>query len=151
MKNRLFALTLAVVLLMTLLTGCAVARKLDAAEEKLEHKIDSVEDSIENKVDAAEDRMEKEFEQTGTVTVTPAPDTKVYNSPTPDQITEAEAIDIALKHSGFTEDQVQYLHTEYEIDDRVPQYDVQFYVDRWEYEYEIHAETGAIISFDKDD
>lgn len=62
---------------------------------------------------------------------------------------EAEAI--ALKHAGFSKDQVSYLRTEYDRDDRVPEYDVEFREGRWEYEYEIHAETGAILSFDKDD
>ena len=40
---------------------------------------------------------------------------------------------------------------EFEIDDRVSHYDVQFYQDIWEYEYEIDAQTGAVISFEKDD
>lgn len=150
MKNRMFALTLAVILLMTLLSGCSVARKLDAAEDRIENKIDVVEDSIENKIDTVEDTIETKIEQSVPQSVTPAPDQKVYNSPTPDQLTHAQAMEIALNHSGFTADQVQYLHTDYEIDDRIPQYDVQFYVDNMEYEYEIHAETGDILSYDRD-
>ena len=66
-------------------------------------------------------------------------------------LTKEEAEAIALEYANFTADQVSYLRTEFEIDDRIPQYDVQFHEGFWEYEFEIHAETGAILSFDKDD
>lgn len=66
-------------------------------------------------------------------------------------LTKEEAEAIALKHAGFTNAQVSHLRTEYDIDDRIPEYDVEFREGRWEYEYEIHAETGAILSFEKDD
>lgn len=66
-------------------------------------------------------------------------------------LTKEEAEAIALEYAGFTPDQVSRLRTEYEIDDRIPQYDVQFHEGRWEYEFEIHAETGDILSFEKDD
>lgn len=66
-------------------------------------------------------------------------------------MTAEEAQAIALAHGGFTADQVSFLRTEPELRDRVPHYDVEFRVDRWEYEYEIHAETGEILSFEKDD
>lgn len=69
----------------------------------------------------------------------------------PKHLTGEKAEAIALAHAGFTRDQVSRLYTEYEIDDGIPQFDVQFHEGRWEYEYEIHAETGAILSFDKDD
>lgn len=57
---------------------------------------------------------------------------------------------IALEHAGLTPEEVAGLHTEYDIDDNVPQYEVKFYQDFLEYEYHIHAETGEILSFDKD-
>lgn len=66
-------------------------------------------------------------------------------------ITKEEAEAIALAHAGFTADQVTRLRTEYEIDDGVPRYEVQFRQDRWEYDYEIDANTGAILSYDRDD
>ena len=67
------------------------------------------------------------------------------------QLTAEEAQAIALEHAGFTADQVSFLRTEPELYDRVPHYDVEFREGRWEYEYEIHAETGAVLSFEKDD
>ena len=70
----------------------------------------------------------------------------------PEQIlTAEEAQAIALDHAGFTADQVRFLHAEPELLDQVPHYDVEFQEGRWEYDYEIHAETGAILSFEKDD
>lgn len=76
--------------------------------------------------------------------------TQQTTAPATTELTAAEAEAIALKHAGLTADQVTRMRTEYEIDDGVPQYDVQFYRDGVEYEFEIHAKTGAIISFDKD-
>lgn len=66
-------------------------------------------------------------------------------------LTREEAQDIALKHAGFTAGQVTYLRTEYEIDDGVPQYQVEFHQGGWEYSYEIQAETGEVLSFEKEE
>jgi uncharacterized membrane protein YkoI len=66
-------------------------------------------------------------------------------------LTAEEAQAIALEHAGFTADQVRFLRTEPELRDRVPHYDVEFQEGRWEYDCEIHSETGEILSFDRDD
>ena len=66
-------------------------------------------------------------------------------------LTQTDAEAIALEHAGAAADQVKFLHSEYEIDDRIPQYDVEFYYNNTEYNYEIHAETGEILSFERDD
>ena len=66
------------------------------------------------------------------------------------QIDAAEAEAIALKHAGFTDD-VTALHTEYNIDNGIAKYEVQFIHGNWEYDYNINAKTGSILSFDKDD
>lgn len=125
MRYKVFSLMIAALLLMTLLPGCTLDDRLDAAEDRIETQMDLLEDKVENRLES---------------------------SPTPaaNNITQAEAEEIALNNAGFTADQVQRLRTEYEIDDRIPQYDVEFYVNNVEYEFEIHAETGEIISFDKD-
>ena len=61
-----------------------------------------------------------------------------------------EAKAIALKHAGLTADQVKGLRAEYDRDDGMPEYEVEFRVGNWEYDYEIHAETGKILSWDKE-
>lgn len=65
-------------------------------------------------------------------------------------ITKEEAITIALKDAGYTEDQVKALRTEFDYDNGRPEYEVDFHQGGYEYDYEIHAETGAILSKDKD-
>lgn len=65
-------------------------------------------------------------------------------------LTKEQAAAIALKAAGFTADQVSRLRTEYEIDDGIPRFEVQFRQGHWEYDYEIHAQTGEILSYDRD-
>ena len=66
-------------------------------------------------------------------------------------ITREEAETIALNHAGFTPDQVKWLRANYELDDGVHQYEVEFHQGIWEYDYEINAKTGEILSYDRDD
>lgn len=70
--------------------------------------------------------------------------------PQAEPLTEEQAKALALEQAGLTADQVTRLEVEYEIDDGMPRYEVQFRYDGWEYDYEIHAETGKILSFDRD-
>ena len=67
------------------------------------------------------------------------------------RLTGAEAEAAALKHAGFAAEQVTGLRSEYDFDDGAAHYDVEFRVGQWEYEYEIHAVTGGVLSFEKDD
>lgn len=63
----------------------------------------------------------------------------------PQLITTDEAIAIALKDAGFTEKDVTGLHAELEHDDGVQIFDVDFYQNTKEYDYEIHAVSGKIL------
>ena len=81
----------------------------------------------------------------------PAPKTTEPTEPAPAQeLTREEAQAIALAHAGFTADQVTALRTHRDNDDRTPTYEIEFRVGRTEYEYELHAETGRILDFDRD-
>ena len=66
-------------------------------------------------------------------------------------ISRQDAVDIALRHAGTTESQVTGLHTEYEIDDGVGHYDVRFLLNGREYDYEISASSGKVLSFEVDE
>ena len=66
------------------------------------------------------------------------------------KISASEAKSIALAHAGLTADQVKGLRAEYDRDDGIPEYEVEFRVGNWEYDYEIHAETGKILDWEKD-
>ena len=66
-------------------------------------------------------------------------------------LSEDEALVIALDHAGFTAEEVTGLRIRLDTDDRTPDYEIEFRHGRLEYEYEIHAETGAVKDFDRDD
>ncbi len=61
-------------------------------------------------------------------------------------VTGEDAQNIALQHAGLEKDQVRDLHIEYEVELGVPQFEVEFHYDGWEYDYYISAETGEILS-----
>ncbi len=67
------------------------------------------------------------------------------------KISADQAKEIALNNAGLTEDEVTFVRTEKDSDDGRVVYEVEFYSkDNKEYDYEIDAETGDIISFDED-
>ena len=70
-------------------------------------------------------------------------------APTAD-LTAEEAQAIALRHAGLTADQVTRLHTEPDRERGGLHYDVEFHHDGYEYDYEIDAATGTILSREKD-
>lgn len=70
--------------------------------------------------------------------------------PAQPKLSKEEARNIALDHAGFKQSQVKGLEVEYDFDDGVPEYSVEFYADGWEYDYEIHAETGKILKHHKE-
>lgn len=65
-------------------------------------------------------------------------------------ITVEEAKEIALADAGLTADEVTMTKAELDVDDNLTVYDVEFYADNVEYEYEINADTGAIYSKSKE-
>ena len=67
------------------------------------------------------------------------------------ELTKEDAEAIALEYAGFTADQVVGLRTKYEIDDGIPVYEIDFHVERTEYDCTIHAATGEILEWEIDD
>ena len=68
-----------------------------------------------------------------------------------DVIGKDKAKEIALEHANLTEAQVNFAKTELNRDDGRQVYEVEFYTDDFtEYDYEIDASNGDIISFDAD-
>lgn len=65
-------------------------------------------------------------------------------------ITNEMAEEVALKHAGFKAQDVQYLKSHYEYDDLREIYEVEFYKDSYEYDYDIDAISGEVLSYDKD-
>ncbi len=65
-------------------------------------------------------------------------------------ITPEEAKRIALDHAGVAAADAIFDRTERDFDNGIYHYEVEFRVGFTEYEYDIHAESGAILSFDQD-
>lgn len=63
-------------------------------------------------------------------------------------ISKEEAIEIAMKKVGPGGSLVEIKS---DLDDNPPKYELEIILGNYEYELEIHAITGAIIDFDKDE
>lgn len=61
-------------------------------------------------------------------------------------IGDQAAIDIALTDAGFSVSDVTELKAELDLDDAVVHYDIDFKQGGWEYDYDIDAVSGAILS-----
>lgn len=140
MKRQTVAILLVFMLLLNL-SACAAANAVQT--------LDIVEDKVEAKLESAEDKLEENLRKAASASEPTIPAAPVEKLPA-DAMTREQAEKIALDHLGFTADQVTRLRTEYEIDDGLPQFDIEFHQEDWEYEFEIHAESGQILSYDKD-
>lgn len=56
----------------------------------------------------------------------------------------------ALNHAGLKSEEVNFVHAHLESDDGIWQYDIEFHKDTTEYDYDIDALTGEVLSFDHD-
>lgn len=66
-------------------------------------------------------------------------------------LTKDEALKKALDHANLDKDQVDYIkkvELDYEHGRKV--YEIKFYQGGLEYEYDVDAETGNILKFEKD-
>ena len=81
----------------------------------------------------------------------PAPkETKPASTKTADLITKEKAKSIALKDAGVAAGDAKRMECEYDVDDGVKEYEVDFHAGKYEYSYTIHAETGKILSREKE-
>lgn len=65
-------------------------------------------------------------------------------------ITEDEAKKIALEHSGIQESDITNFRIKLDTDDGMKEYEIEFYSGNTEYDYDISAISGEVISFDND-
>ena len=74
-------------------------------------------------------------------------DTFGVDIPTPDKeyITKAEAKAIAFEHAGVKEADAKKVRVEFDFDDGVAEYSVEFHADKFDYDYEIDAVSGKIL------
>lgn len=79
------------------------------------------------------------------------PDSKSTSGTSEQQYIGTEAAKLAaLNHAGLKSDEVNFVHAHLESDDGIWQYDIEFHKDTTEYDYDIDALTGEVLSFDHD-
>lgn len=90
---------------------------------------DSIFENIEDSVEDADEEIEdtKKAESSGA------------------KVSLEKAKSIAFTHAGVNEKNVTDLKAEYDGDGKTPYYEIDFTSGGYEYEYEINAETGAVI------
>ena len=104
-------------------------------------------DSIwENISDAIED-IDEDVNENATVT---KENDSVYSVGTKKQISVDEAKQIALAHANLTQKDVTFVKTKLDNEDNRIVYKIEFVISNIEYDYEIDAVSGEIISSDSD-
>lgn len=90
--------------------------------------------------------------KTNTVNITNpnTPSTPVSTPSSADLIGEAEAKEIALNHAKLSASDVTFIQSKLDWENGRRVYDVEFYSGSKEYDYEIDAKTGEILSYDYD-
>ncbi len=64
---------------------------------------------------------------------------------------QADVKQQVLAHAGVAESAISRYAVEYDVEDGVPHYEIEFYVGNVEYEYEVHAVSGQLLKAEKDD
>ena len=75
---------------------------------------------------------------------------QVSQAPEKELISEEKAKEIALSHAKVDSAKVKAVKVELDRDDLIVHYEVEFVEGKYEYEYEINAESGKIIAHSKD-
>lgn len=85
---------------------------------------------------------------TTTTTPTPAPQQDTITQSNPNEISEERAKNIAIGHSLVDKNKITYINVRKDIDDGKVIYEVEFAAPDGEFDYNIDALTGEIISVD---
>lgn len=72
------------------------------------------------------------------------------NLPTQNTISSDEAKQIALQHANLSDNQVTFIKVSQDYDDGIHIYEVEFYYNNREYNYDINAINGTILSYEQD-
>ena len=72
------------------------------------------------------------------------------NLPAQNTISSDEAKQIALQHANLSDNQVTFIKVSQDYDDGIHIYEVEFYYNNREYNYDINAINGTILSYEQD-
>ena len=147
MKKRFYACTAALFLAALPLAACS-NRQADVPETQ------SIATSQEDLASGSQDTA-LNVTQTSTEETTPSAGDSVEIASQPSSaanafISEADAKKTAFDHAGVAEADVTGLRVKLDYDDGRQVYDVEFYSGNQEYDYEINAVDGTILSFDQE-
>ncbi len=132
MKKRMICV-ISIAALIFSLTGCGAEEKSPAAENK------EVTEQPKTEENATQEPVSEKNNEGDT-------DSQEKSA----QISKNEAKKIALKDAGLSESELSAIRVKLDTDDGVQQYEVEFYADGKEYDYDIDAKTGKIRSKDTD-
>lgn len=140
--KKTFALILCIVFMMSLAAcGDAVNDVTSDAE--------SIGDSVINGAENAADKVTSGAENAADKTESAVKDTEDNSMNLMAGITANDAKEAALKHAGLDESQVRDVDIDLDRDNGTLIYEVDFNFGDTEYDYDINAETGEIISANK--
>ncbi len=129
--KKFLSLILCAVLILSL---AACSDTMKGAKDDAESIGESVVDSTKNAIDNTKSELEKDTD--GSLNLMAG-------------ITAKDALKAALKHANLTEDQVSNVDVDLDRDNGKLIYEVDFNSGVTEYDYDINAETGEVISADK--
>lgn len=129
--KKLFLIALCVALVLSL-TACSSAKKVVDDAESMGSSIVS---DTESAVDDAKDKMTDDKDSTNFMA----------------GITADQALESALKHAGLTKSQVSDVDIDLDRDGDSLIYEIDFNSGNIEYDYDVNAETGEVISHNKSD
>ncbi len=76
---------------------------------------------------------------------------EVLDSVSGGMLTQDQALARALAHAGLKKNQVDFVKkVELDREHRRMVYEIKFYQGNFEYEYDVDAETGSILKFERD-
>lgn len=104
---------------------------MNSATESVTDFIESTADAVSDTVQSAESALNSAVTSTA-------------------KITADDAKATALKHAGLTESDVTNITVDLDRDDGILKYEIDFYSGGIEYDYDVNAETGYVISADKE-
>lgn len=142
--KKLLALFVGVLASVCLITGCTTAN--DSASSVVDDATQAGENVMDGAQNAVDDAIDMGTAETSNMT---KPDNK-DNADKTKFIGEESAKSIALEKAGLSADQVTFEKVELDRDDGVWQYEVEFRKGRTEYDYDIKADDGSILSYDVD-
>lgn len=152
MKYRIFALILTIALVVSLFCGCAAQAPAAANVQPDENIVSAERQRVADSNRKINEESVRIFTMDPNAPLEIIPDASVplASAPVDGPLTKRDAESIGVHYAGFEINQVSFLFTKEDEDDGIAVYEVNFRVGEYEYEIDVHAETGEILEFSKE-